>query len=229
MEEPSTFSISPRTEVRQRPARACYDRAAAYAILDEALVATVGFVDDGQPFVIPMAFARHGDRLLLHGSSKSRLQRLLAQAAPICVTVTLVDGVVLARSAMHHSLNYRSVVALGHASEVVHEADKRRALDRLVDHVLAGRSQATRPPNPSELKATRVFALPLEEVSVKVRAGGPVDDAEDLELSYWAGVIPLALRAAAPIPDPQNAPKAVLPSAVGSYRRSAEAAVEVRS
>jgi uncharacterized protein len=219
MEEPPTFPVTPRTQVRQRPARASYDRAAAHAILDEALMATVGFVDAGQPLVIPMAFARDGERLLLHGSSKSRLQVLLAQGVPICVTVTLLDGIVLARSAMHHSMNYRSVVALGRATEIVDEAAKLRALDRLVDHVLAGRSRATRPPNPSELKATRVFSLPLEEVSVKARSGGPIDDQEDLALPYWAGVIPLALRAEAAIADPLRAPKAEVPSLATDYRR----------
>lgn len=228
MEEPPSFSVSPRTRVRQRPARASYDRAVAHAILDEALVAAVGFVDDGQPLVIPMALARDGERILLHGSSKSRLQLVLAQGAPICVTVTLVDGIVLARSAMHHSMNYRSVVVLGRAAEIVDEAEKRRALDRLVDHVLVDRSRATRPPNSSELKATRVFGLPLEEVSVKIRAGGPIDDEDDLDLPYWAGVIPLALRASTPIQDPQHAPRADLPGAAGRYSRGTAAAAEVQ-
>jgi len=223
MEEAPPFPVTARTQLKQRPTRGSYERVAAYAILDEALVASVGFVDDGQPLVIPMAFAREGERLLLHGSSKSRLQLLLAQAAPICVTVTLLDGIVLARSAMHHSMNYRSVVVLGRASEVVEEAEKRRALDRLVDHVLAGRAQATRPANPSELKATRVFALPLDEVSVKTRAGGPIDDDEDLQLAHWAGVIPLALRAAAPIPDPLHPPRAAAPSGAERYARDSEA------
>ncbi len=219
MDETGAFPVTARTQIRQRPTRASYDRAAAYAVLDEALVASVGFVDDGQPLVIPMAFARDGERLLLHGASKSRLQLLLAEGAPLCVTVTLLDGIVLARSAMHHSMNYRSVVVLGRASEIVEESDKRRALDRLVDHVLPGRAQATRAANPSELRATRVFGLPLEEVSVKARSGGPLEDREDLELSHWAGVIPLALRASAPVPDPLHAPRAAVPSGAQHYQR----------
>jgi nitroimidazol reductase NimA-like FMN-containing flavoprotein (pyridoxamine 5'-phosphate oxidase superfamily) len=183
-------------------------------------------VDDGQPLVIPMAFAREGERLFLHGSSKSRLQRLLAEGAPICVTVTLLDGIVLARSAMHHSMNYRSVVVLGRASELVAEAEKRAAFDRLVEHALPGRSRATRPANPVELKATRVFAVPLEQVSVKARSGGPIDDQEDLELTHWAGVIPLGLRASAPIPDPEHAPRADVPAGAARYSRGN---AEVRS
>lgn len=219
MQPPDTYPVTPRTRVRQRPSRASYDRAAAHAILDEALVASVGFIDGGQPLVIPMAFARDGERLLLHGAAKSRLQRLLAVGAPLCVTVTLLDGIVLARSAMHHSMNYRSVVVLGRATELVAEAEKRAAFERLVEHVLSGRAQATRPASAAELKATCVLSLPLEEVSVKARRGGPIDDAEDLQLACWAGVIPLELRAGAPIPDPENAPRAPLPANAAQYSR----------
>lgn len=219
MESSATFPVTPETQVRRRPERASYDRTAAYAILDEALVATVAFVSGESPFAIPMAFARQGDRLLLHGASSSRLQRLLAGGARVCVSVTLVDGVVLARSAMHHSMNYRSVVALGQAAEVVEEGEKLAALARLVDHVLPGRSAETRPPNALELRATRVFALPLEEVSVKRRSGGPLEDAEDLALSHWAGVIPLELRASAPADDPLHAPLAAVPDAAVGYDR----------
>jgi nitroimidazol reductase NimA-like FMN-containing flavoprotein (pyridoxamine 5'-phosphate oxidase superfamily) len=219
MDSRATFPVTPRTRVTRKPARASYDRAAAYAILDEGLVASVGFVHDGAPFVIPMAFARQGDRILLHGASKSRLQLLLAQGAPICVTVTLLDGVVLARSAMHHSMNYRSVMAFGAPHELEEEGEKRAALDCLVEHVLAGRSRATRAPSELELRATRVFALPLEEVSVKARSGGPLEDEEDLALPYWAGVIPLALTAQTPLPDALHAPGAALPAAAASYQR----------
>jgi uncharacterized protein len=226
MQKVPAFTVTSRTQVKQRANRASYDRASAHAILDEALVAAVGFVDEGQPFVIPMAFARDGEQLLLHGSSKSRLQLLLAEGAPVCVTVTLLDGLVLARSAMHHSVNYRSVVVLGRPAEIVEESAKRAALERLVDHVLSGRSQATRAPNAVELKATRVFAVPLEEVSVKARTGGPIDDEEDLQLSHWAGVIPLTLSASAPIPDPLHAPLAAVPLGAQAYTRGA---LEVRS
>lgn len=223
MEHAHTFPVTARSQVRQRPTRASYDRAVAHAILDEALVAAVGFVDQGQPLVLPMAFARDGERLLLHGSSKSRLQRLLAAGAPLCVTVTLLDGIVLARSAMHHSMNYRSVVVLGQASEIVEEAEKRAALDRLVEHVLPGRARATRPANATELKATCVLSMPLEEVSVKARTGGPIDDEADLALEHWAGVIPLALRAAAPIPDSLHVARAPVPPAALDYARPAAA------
>lgn len=219
MDSSTTFPVTPETQVRRRPERASYDRDLAFAILDEALVATVAFVAGDTPFAIPMAFARDGDRLVLHGASSSRLQRLLAGGARVCVSVTVLDGVVLARSAMHHSMNYRSVVVLGRAVEVVEEAEKLAALARLVDHVLPGRSVETRPPNALELRATRVFALPLEEVSVKCRSGGPLEDAEDLGLSHWAGVIPLELRASEPVADALHAPLAVAPPAAVRYDR----------
>lgn len=214
-----SFPITPRTRVIRQPKRASYEREAAHAILDEALVASVGFIDAGAPCVIPMAFARQGERLVLHGASKSRLQVLLAQRTPICVTVTLLDGVVLARSAMHHSMNYRSVMVFGRPLEIEEEGEKRAALERLVEHALAGRARATRPPNDVELRATRVFALELTEVSVKARKGGPLDDVEDLELPHWAGVIPLRLTALAPLADPAHPPRAELPAEVAAYRR----------
>jgi len=228
MELPASYPVTPRTRVKQRPGRGSYERAAAHAILDEALVAAVGFVDEGRPFVIPMAFARDGERLLLHGGSKSRLLARLGEGSPICVTVTLLDGIVLARSAMHHSMNYRSVVALGRAAEIAERAEKLAALERVVDHVLAGRSAASRPASDAELKATRVFALPLDEVSIKARSGGPLDDAEDCELPYWAGVIPLQLRASAPIPDPLHAPRAPVPPEAAAYSRPSSAPEVVR-
>lgn len=215
----TTFTVTPETQVRRRPERASYDRAAAYAILDEGLVATVAFVAGETPCAIPMAYARHADVLLLHGASSSRLQRLLAGGGRVGVAVTLVDGVVLARSAMHHSLNYRSVVVFGQCSEVVEEGEKLAALARLVDHVLPGRSAESRPPNALELRATRVFALPLEEVSVKCRSGGPLEDADDLGLSHWAGVIPLELRASAPLADALHAPRGAVPAAAVAYDR----------
>jgi nitroimidazol reductase NimA-like FMN-containing flavoprotein (pyridoxamine 5'-phosphate oxidase superfamily) len=219
MDPRATFPVTPRTRAGRKPERTSYDRAAAHAILDEGLVASVGFVDDGMPFVVPMAFARDGERILLHGSSKSRLLLLLAQGAPICVTVTLLDGIVLARSAMHHSMNYRSVMVLGTPRELVAEAEKRAALARVVDHVLAGRSLATRAPNELELRATRVFSLALEEVSIKSRRGGPIEDADDLGLAHWAGVIPLGLQARAPVPDPLHAPAVPTPAGLSSYQR----------
>jgi len=219
MEARSTFRVTSRTEVHRRPARASYDRAVAYTIFDEALVAHVAFTEDGEPFVLPMMFARLDDQLVLHAASKSRFATHLASGAPVCVSVTLLDGLVLARSAMHHSANYRCAVAFGRAVELTEDADKLVALARLVDHVLTGRSLACRPPNALELKATRVFALPLEEVSVKRRTGGPLDDAEDLALPYWAGVVPLALRAGAAVPDLTQAPCAEEPGGLRGYER----------
>jgi nitroimidazol reductase NimA-like FMN-containing flavoprotein (pyridoxamine 5'-phosphate oxidase superfamily) len=221
MSTPDRFDVTPQTRVRRSPARASYDRAAAHAILDEALVASVGFVQDGQPFVIPMAVARDGERLLLHAASSSRIGRVLRAGARICVTVTLVDGVVFARSAMHHSLNYRSVVVMGSATELAGDEEKLRALARLVDHVLPGRSGRCRPPDAVELKATSVFALPIEETSVKCRQGGPLDDREDLALPYWAGVVPLAQQALPPIADPLHPPGAPAPAELASYSRRA--------
>jgi nitroimidazol reductase NimA-like FMN-containing flavoprotein (pyridoxamine 5'-phosphate oxidase superfamily) len=221
MAAPSTFAVTPETRVHRSPARASYERALAHSILDEALVAAVGFVEHEQPFVIPMAFARDGVRLLLHAATSSRFHRVLGSGVPLCVTVTLLDGIVLARSAMHHSLNYRSVVVLGRAEEVTDESEKLAALSRLVEHVSSGRSSECRPPNAVELKATRVFALPLEAVSVKSRSGGPIDDAEDLSLPYWAGVVPLEERVLAPIPDAAHAPLGEEPRGIRTYRRRA--------
>ena len=221
MDTRAAFSVTDATVVHRRPERASYDRAFAYSILDEALYASVAFVAEGAPCVIPMAFARLGDRLVLHGASKSRLQVMLGESARLCVAVTLVDGVVLARSAMHHSMNYRSVVVFGRAEELTAEADKRAALAAIVEHVLRGRSAETRAPNALELKATRVFALPLEEASVKHREGGPLEDEEDLGLPYWGGVIPLALTAGVPVSDPKHAPRVPAPQGTLAYERGA--------
>lgn len=217
--ETKSFTVTERSRVRRQPARASYEASVAYAILDEALVACVGFAIEGRPFVIPMAFARDGDRLIIHAAASSRFSDALSSGTPLCVTVTLLDGVVLARSAMHHSLNYRSVVVFGSALELTREEEKQHALAALVDHVLPGRSHACRPPNALELKATRVLALPLEEVSVKRRAGGPKDDALDLELPYWAGVLPLEQRGLTPVPDGAQAPLAPVPVGALDYRR----------
>jgi nitroimidazol reductase NimA-like FMN-containing flavoprotein (pyridoxamine 5'-phosphate oxidase superfamily) len=219
MDKSTTFAVTDRTRVHRRPGRASYDRALAYSILDEALFGSVGFVIDGEPFVIPMAVARWDDRLLLHGAPASGVLRAGAAGARVCVTVTLVDGIVLARSAMHHSLNYRSVVVLGSAVEIVDGDEKRRALVRIVDHVLPGRSANVRPPNERELRATRVLALPIEEASVKTRAGGPLDDEEDLASTYWAGELPVRSRVLDPIPDALHAPRGEVPPDLATYGR----------
>jgi len=191
---------SPRTEVRRHPERGVYDRAAIDAILDEALYCHVGFVADGRPFVIPTIHARSGDVLYLHGSPASRMLRTLAGGLDVCVTVTILDGLVLARSVYNHSMNYRSVVVLGNARAVEDRAKKLAALEAVVEHVAAGRSRDARAPSEKELGGTLVLALPLDEASAKVRSGPPKDFDDDVPLPIWAGVVPLRLAAGAPEP-----------------------------
>lgn len=211
---------TPRTTVRRLPERATYDADVVRAILDEGLVAHVGFVHDGQPYVIPMAYGRDGDWLILHGSLASRLLRALAGGAPVCVTVTLLDGLVIARSAFHSSMNYRSVVVLGVAEPVEDPAEKRRALDRLVEHLVPGRTAEARPMTDTEVKRTLVVRIPLREASAKVRTGPPVDDEEDYALPIWAGVLPLTIAAGDPEPDPRLAEAlGIPPSVVGHPNR----------
>jgi len=188
----ATIPVTDRTKVRRLANRGNYDRETVHAILDEALVCHVGFVIDGAPVVIPTIHWREGDTLYVHGSAASRMLRSLKDGVDACVTVTLVDGLVLARSAFHHSMNYRSVVVFGKAREVGDD-EKLRALNSLVEHVVRGRSQEIRPPNQRELRQTLVLALPLDEASAKIRTGGPVDDEEDYALPVWAGVVPLKL------------------------------------
>jgi uncharacterized protein len=192
---------SKRITVQRLPDRGKYDAETIHAILDAAFVCHVGFVVDGQPFVIPTNYARDGDKLYLHGSSASRMLRTLAGVIPVCVTVTHVDGLVMARSAFHHSVNYRSVVALGTATLVEDSAEKMHALELFTNHVAAGRWDEVRTPTELELKATTVLALDLKEASAKVRTGGPKDDAEDYELPIWAGVLPLRVSAGEAIDD----------------------------
>lgn len=190
-----------RTRVKRAPLRATYDRAVIDEVLDEAPICHLGFVHNDHPFVIPTIHARVGDDLLLHGSTASRAYRTLASGAPVCVTVTLVDGLVLARSAFHHSMNYRSVVLLGTARPVETDAAKTAALEAFTEKLLPGRWEHTRWPTRQELKGTTVLTLPIDEGSAKVRTGGPVDDDEDYALPHWAGVIPLTVERGAPIPD----------------------------
>ena len=194
---------SDRTRVRRAPKRARYDRDTIEAILDDALVCHVGFVADGRPYVIPTLHARVGDTVYLHGSTASRMVRALAAGAPACLTVTHVDGLVLARSAFHHSMNYRSVVVLGSMRLVADRGEKNRALEAFTEQLVPGRWEHVRPPSAKELKGTSVLALPLDEASAKVRTGPPVDDEEDLALPVWAGVIPLTLTPGRPEPDPR--------------------------
>ena len=181
-----------RTKVRRLPARGRSDRAIVQEVLDEAYIAHVGFVIDGEPRVLPMTYGRDGDVLYLHGAVANAMLRASTDAE-VCVTVTLLDGLVLARSAFHHSMNYRSVVLLGVATKVEDDTEKRHAFDTIVEHVLPGRSSVARPANDSELRTTLVLRLPIEEGSAKVRTGGPIDDAEDMGLAVWAGVLPLRL------------------------------------
>ncbi len=195
------LSPSERTRVRRLPARASYERATIDAILDEGLVCHVGFVHEGQPFVLPTTYARVGDALYLHGSAASRMLRGLAGGIPVCVTVTLLDGLVFARSAFHHSMNYRSVVILGVASEVGETAERLGALRAIVEHPAPGRWTAVRPPSEQELRATLVLRLPIAEASAKIRTGGPLDDADDLGWPCWAGHVPLRVVALPPVPD----------------------------
>jgi len=195
------LTTTDRTRVKRQPDRSRDDRALAYEILDEGRVAHVGFAVDGSPFVIPMVYGRDDDRLLLHGAKASRLVRTTGAGIPVCVTVTLLDGLVLARSTFHHSMNYRSVVIMGEAHRVEDDDERGRCLDVLTDHILPGRSAEARGPNRVELRQTDVLVLPIEEASVKLRTGGPKDDPEDLDLPVWAGVVPLTVTAGTPIPD----------------------------
>ena len=202
---------TPRAQVRRLPDRGAYDRQTIDAILDEGLVCHVGLASEGQPFVIPMNYGRDGDRLLLHGSAASRLLRGLAAGSPACVTVTLLDGLVLARSAFHHSMNFRSVVLFGRATPIEDPAAKTAALRLITEHLVPGRWDAVRPPNARELAATTVVQVPIDEASAKIRTGPPRDDAEDLGWPVWAGVLPLALLPGEPAPDGAGNPDGIPP------------------
>lgn len=214
------FTPTPQTTFNRRPERGTYERAAAERILDEAFVAHVGFVDGGQPIVIPMVFGRDGDRLLLHGSVISRLLRSLEAGVPVCVTVTLVDGIVLAHSQFHHSANYRSVVIIGTARRLRGPDEQRHALSCVVNHVVPGRAGEVRPPNDAELRQTMVLEVAIETASVKTRSGGPVAPSdEDQALSVWAGVLPLTVEPGAPVADDSSSPAADPPASVSPWTR----------
>lgn len=192
---------SERATVRRLPKRAAYERAQIDAILDAGLICHVGFVSDGQPFVLPTGYVRVGDQIYFHGSAASRMLRVLAEGANVCVTVTLLDGLVLARSAFHHSMNYRSVVVLGQARLVTDPTEKWEALRSFTNHVARDRWEEVRQPNEQEMKATSVMALPLDEASAKVRQGPPLDDEEDYGQPVWAGVAPVPARVGSLEPD----------------------------
>ena len=201
------YTPTGRTQVRRLPKRGVYDKAEVYSILDAGYVCHVGFVADGQPCVMPTGYARAGDRLYIHGSPASRMLRALEGGADVCVTVTLLDGFVLARSAFHHSMNYRSVVVFGRARLVTDPGEKVEALRAFTDHVVPGRWAEVRQPNEGELKATKVLALPLDEASAKVRTGPPIDDEEDYSLPVWAGVVPVRMEVGEPVADARLLPE----------------------
>lgn len=215
----SEYQPTDRTRLQRLPARGAYDRETVHAILEEGFVCHVGFVVDGQPFVIPTNYARVDETLYLHGSSASRMLRTLSGGVQVCVTVTLVDALVLARSAFHHSVNYRSVVMLGRATLVEDPGEKMRVLEAFTNHIVRGRWKDVRPPTEQELKGTSVLALPLGEVSAKVRTGPPKDDEEDYALPIWAGLLPLPVVPAMPIADPRLPAGIAAPASVKNYSR----------
>jgi nitroimidazol reductase NimA-like FMN-containing flavoprotein (pyridoxamine 5'-phosphate oxidase superfamily) len=208
-----------RTRVVREPERGVYDREAAYRILDEGFICHVGFLVDGQPFVIPTSYGRKDSNLYIHGSAASRMLRQMKEGVAVCVTVTLLDGLVLARSVFNHSMNYRSVVILGKATLVDDPAEKLTALRVLSEHILPGRWDDARQPNERELKATSVLRVAIEEFSAKVRTGPPIDDAEDLAFPTWAGVLPLEMKAGEAISDPKLEPVREVPAYVRNYSR----------
>lgn len=210
-------AASERSQIRRLPQRAVYDRPAINAILDEALVCHVGFIDNGQPLVIPTIHVRIGDAIYLHGSPASRMMRSLAAGGEACITVTLVDGLVLARSAFHHSMNYRSVVLFGKGSAVDDASQKHAVLNCLAEHLIRGRWADARQPNADELRRTLVVRLPIDEASAKVRTGMPLDDEEDYALPIWAGVLPLRLTASPPLADPRLATGTPVPDYAVNY------------
>jgi uncharacterized protein len=216
----NVLPVTQRTKIRRVPQRGQYERQVIYDILDEGLVCHVGFAVNGQPFVIPTAYGRIEDKLYIHGSPASRMLRSLQNAIEVCVTVTLLDGLVLARSAFHHSMNYRSVVVFGTAAIVESPEEKLAALHAFTEHVISGRWVEVRPPNRQELQGTLVLSLPLDEASAKVRTGPPLDDEADYNLPVWAGVLPLQQKAAAPIPDSRLQSGITLPEYVDKYTRT---------
>lgn len=213
------YTPSARTRVVREPHRGVYDRSTAYQILDEGFICHVGFVVDGQPFVIPTGYGRAGDNLYIHGSAASRMLRRVDEGIAVCVTVTLLDGLVLARSIFNHSMNYRSVMILGKAVAVNDAKEKLEALRLLSEHILPGRWAESRLPNEKELKATLVMRLPIEEFSSKVRQGPPIDDEEDYAFPTWAGVIPLQVAAGEPIDDRRLVPGMTAPEYARGYTR----------
>jgi nitroimidazol reductase NimA-like FMN-containing flavoprotein (pyridoxamine 5'-phosphate oxidase superfamily) len=215
----TNFTPTDRTKVRRKPDRGSYDRELIYSILDEAFVCHVAFIADALPFVVPTNYVRVGDKLFLHGSIASRLMKTLASGAPFCLSVTLLDGIVFAPTAVGHSVNYRSVVVMGKAEPVEGEAAKLAAMRDFVEYVIRGRWAAVRAPSEQELKGTMVLSVPLVEASAKVRTGFAVDDDEDYASPAWTGVLPMKWTALAPIQDPRGNPEIPLPKNILHYSR----------
>ena len=216
--EQADFAATPLNQVKRLAERGRYDKESVYQIVDEALICHVGFVQDGQPFVLPTIHARLGDTLVLHGARASRLLKVAAAGEALCVTVTLVDGLVFARSVFHHSMNYRSAVLFGRGRPARDDEEKMRGLEAITEHIARGRWAEARLPNPRELKATSVVLVDIESASAKVRSGPPKDDEEDLALPVWGGVLPLELRALAPQPD-EHVHGVEIPENIRRYRR----------
>lgn len=214
-----TFPQTDRTKLKRLPKRGHFDRETVYSILDEGFICHVGFAVAGQPVVIPTGYARVEDRLYIHGSQASRMLRSLAEGLDACVTVTLLDALVLARSAFHHSMNYRSVLVFGRATLVEEPAEKMAALLALSEHIIRGRWADVREPNEQEVKQTTVLSLPLAEASAKIRTGPPLDDEEDYALPIWAGVVPLRLVAGEPVNDPRLPAEIPVPEYARHYKR----------
>ena len=213
----TVFKQERRNKVQRMPARGQYERAEVYRIVDDALLCHVGFVVDGQPFVIPTLHARDGDTLLLHGSSASRMMKHAGAGGALCITMTHVDGIVLARSIFNHSINYRSAVLFGQGVPITGTEEKLAALARFTERLLPGRWDDAREPNAQELKATAIVAVPIDSASAKVRVGPPKDDAEDLGLPVWAGVVPIAQHLGAPVQDAAGTDAPTLPAYLRDY------------
>src|SRR4051794_2410122 len=214
------YEQTERTRIYRKPGRGSYDRELVHSILDEALTCHVGFVAEEQPFVIPTIHARDGETLYLHGAKGNRMLKALIDGTPCCVTVTLIDELVLARAALHHSLNYRSVMVLGEAREVTEPAEKERALRTVVEHIASGRAEEIRGADETDLRSTRVLSIRINEASAKVRTGPPIDEEADLELPHWAGQLPLTQCTGDPIPAPDLAGDPPVPDSVKSWSRT---------
>ena len=213
------FSTTEKNRIKRLPKRGHYDRETIYRILDEALICHVGFAAEGRPYVIPTNFARVDDTIILHGAKASRLLKHIEAGNPVCVEATIVDGLVLARSVFHHSMNYRSVVLFGMGRLVVEEQEKLAALEAVTEHLIPGRWKEARLPNPKELNATSVVSIPIDEASAKVRVGPPLDEEEDHTLPVWAGVLPLQQIPLSPVPDELQPGTVTLPDYVANYSR----------